>query len=477
MIRYLAVFLLISISAFESFSQLHDMPVQTIKSSILGEERELLIRTPAKMQHPIPLIIVFDGEGLFEPVASAQRFMTTYSQMPQMSEAIIVGIVNTDRNRDMPRPQDYGKRTGEENFGRFIKDELMPWVSKNFKFNGHVITVGHSQGAYFVSYLLARYPEIFSWPIAIDAPMNVDVCSIALKDQIGKNMKTRKYKVRYASLEATYGWESEWKKYFSDQDEARQIKIEGETHESVAFKAAYDGLHFLFSDFTPPQKDFSLTQLQDYYKMIFEKYGYHYEIPFRILMLSAGRKKIENRKQELIDLAGYMEDKYGSSTTIENLKNAASTMTQDGAVLLDKYINSARPTDKDIKPYLGIWTGKAHRIQPPPVKMPREEGTLSIEISIENGKAILTRIDPPWAQGKKVEMEVFYLTKDGELVFGYHNRGGGVIISKTRLNKKGNLEGNTRLEGFNIPAKMDDWGKQFHEYIINNPEVFELTRK
>ncbi|HVQ39440.1 MAG TPA: hypothetical protein VMS31_18015 [Pyrinomonadaceae bacterium] len=48
--------------------------------------------------------------------------MTGYSAIPQMPEALVVAVTNTDRNRDMPVPQSYGK--GGLNLGNeFISQE------------------------------------------------------------------------------------------------------------------------------------------------------------------------------------------------------------------------------------------------------------------------------------------------------------------------------------------------------------------
>ncbi|GHM99186.1 hypothetical protein WSM22_06760 [Cytophagales bacterium WSM2-2] len=449
----------------------------SIQSNILEEQRQLFVSAPEKIPQPLPLILVFDGEGLFEPVATAVRFMNSYSEMPQMPEAIVVGVVNSDRGRDMPRPQQYGNEKGEEKFLRFLTDELLPWAKKKYPLNGHVIAIGHSQGAYFSTYLLDKSPELFSWVVAIDAPMNVDAKSEGLKQRVAKKITSAQNNSRYASIEALYGWGDQWKKYFQNSDRTMQLITKGETHESVAFRAVYDGLHFLYNDFAPARKDLKLSELQTHFESIANKYGHRYEIPYRVLMVSTSRKKLENRKQELIDLSHYMEEKYGRSLTIDNLKNAASTMTSDGAALLDYYFTLAPPTSEAIKPFLGNWSGEESRKEDPSGSFPNQKQFLKLEIVIEAGKPLLYHVDPPWAPGKKEEFEFFHVTKDGELIFGRRNRGGGVIASRSRLNAKGQLEGYTKFEGFAIPADMPEEGKKFHEFIINNPSTFELTRK
>jgi enterochelin esterase-like enzyme len=101
---------------------------KTIRSSVLKESRDLLIYAPGRATTKLPLIIVFDGAGLFNATFSAVQFMNYYSEIPQMPEAIIIGIENTDRNRDMPIPQQYGGEKGEDDFLKFVRDEIIPWA-------------------------------------------------------------------------------------------------------------------------------------------------------------------------------------------------------------------------------------------------------------------------------------------------------------------------------------------------------------
>jgi enterochelin esterase-like enzyme len=87
-----------------------------------------------------------------------------------MPEALVVAITNTDRNRDMPVPQSYGKG-GEENFLTFLADELIPEVKRRYRTVELRILLGHSQGGLFAIYALANKPAAFQWYLAMDAPL------------------------------------------------------------------------------------------------------------------------------------------------------------------------------------------------------------------------------------------------------------------------------------------------------------------
>lgn len=438
---------------------------QTIQSKILGESRELYVYTPDRIHPKLPLILVFDGESLFGPTVAAVKFMNYSSEIPQIPEAIVVGIPNTDRDSDMPIPQQYGENKGENNFMKFILEELLPYLNKKYPLNGHTISIGHSQGGLFVSYLLSKSPAKFPWAIALDAPMTVDPQINYVKDAFVKSMHEEKNKTRYASVETLYGWEKE----FQQTDHTKQITLPDETHESMPFKGIYDGLAFLFHDFRPERKDMKLAELQLHYRSLSEKYGYTYEIPFRVLTASASRKMMESRKIEIMDLVNYAETKYTATERTAKLKTDAAKITKDPSPLLDSFLSLPKPAAEKIKPYIGRWVGqlmvRAGQAMP-----------LDIEISVVNG---ITKFESvlPWAPTKKEEAAIFSVSDKGELIFGRRNRGSGLVISTAKIDAKGHLVGEEWLIGFTIPDDMPADIKERMDFIIKNPNTFDLIKK
>jgi len=443
---------------------------RTIQSSILKESRDLLIYTPGKATTKLPLIIVFDGAGLFSATVSAVRFMNYYSEIPQISEAVIIGIENTDRNRDMPIPQQYGGEKGEDNFLKFVRDEIIPWASKNFSLNGHTIAIGHSQAGLFASYILARSPEHFPWVLALDAPMNVDPKTNPIKEIISKTAKDLSKKVRYASIETVYGWKDEWTKYFSETNSVMIKKLKDESHESMAFEGVYEGLKFLFRDFAPLRKEMNLAELRNFYRSISDNYGYEYEIPLRVLSASASRKIPENRKTEIIELLNYAEIKYGSNEVITGLKTKTASLTDVANSIVDSFLALPPPTPEQIKKYAGVWSGQF-------ITKEGKELNSTIEISIKESKAKLLTSFDPYNPEKKQEPEVLHVTKEGRLVFGIKNRGGGIIINTLELDKKGSLVGEGMWLGFTIPGDVSPDEKKQLNFLLNTPTKFILQRQ
>jgi len=144
-----------------------------IRSAVLNEERELRISKPRsydQSQASYPVLYVLDGDLNFHVTAEIVRYLSAYSLIPEM---IVVGVWNTDRNRDMTpnKPKEegarYGTAGGADNFLRFLGEEAIPFIEQSYRAQPGRTIVGHSlSGLLAVHALLAR-PELFSATIAI----------------------------------------------------------------------------------------------------------------------------------------------------------------------------------------------------------------------------------------------------------------------------------------------------------------------
>ncbi|OOG17999.1 alpha/beta hydrolase [Sphingobacterium sp. CZ-UAM] len=134
----------------------------SIRSQIVNEDRSILISVPEGYQTysktSYPVIYILDGETNFKYLASLYHYL---SREPSgiLPPAILVGIANTDRTRDLtptavsgPKALS-GKRTrgfersgGNAAFMDFIGKELFPYIEKNYRSNGYKVLVGHSFG-------------------------------------------------------------------------------------------------------------------------------------------------------------------------------------------------------------------------------------------------------------------------------------------------------------------------------------------
>lgn len=142
----------------------------SLQSDILKQNRKLNIFLPdgydAKDAR-FPAIYVLDADGRDQHVVPTARFLYVNNKMPK---AIIVGVFNIDRNHDFLPDSSQAATTGggADNFLKFFKTELLPYINKNYKTEPFNVIIGHSYGGLFAIHVLLNDPDLFDAYIAID---------------------------------------------------------------------------------------------------------------------------------------------------------------------------------------------------------------------------------------------------------------------------------------------------------------------
>lgn len=137
---------------------------ETFESRKLNASRELKIRLPnnydPQSNLKYPVILVFDGDYLFEPVVGQVAFQTYFDKMP---EAIVVGVIQgKDRFYDSYHdevsgiPIEFGAR-----FYEFISTELIPYIDRKYKTSKFKVAVGHDLMANFMNAFLLKDDPLF----------------------------------------------------------------------------------------------------------------------------------------------------------------------------------------------------------------------------------------------------------------------------------------------------------------------------
>jgi predicted alpha/beta superfamily hydrolase len=160
----------------------------SIQSMILDEKRQLIVSLPedyGTTDISYPVLFVLDGNetGLLDAIIVTRKLR---------ARMIIVGIPNTDRDRDMmPLSTSTYKvdNPGAENFLSFFEKELIPYIEKNYRSNGQRTIRGKSLSGLFVMYAFLQKPEIFDNYIGNSAGWysDMDPYFIALADNAFKN--------------------------------------------------------------------------------------------------------------------------------------------------------------------------------------------------------------------------------------------------------------------------------------------------
>ncbi len=232
-----------------------------IRSHILNEERTLSIVLPQdydKNQKPYPVLYILDAEARSEFTRAVSTVKDLYAEGigPQM---IIVGIWNTNRNRDMipvavsHRPQS----GGSQKFLEFITDELISHVKQNYRTTDFPVLYGASNAALFSVYALLENPNAFDGVIA-SSPM-IGHCAEHI--QMKAKAFVRRNQIKDCALYMIYGTEDsqrvtgyvpdfhEFLKSKAPRGFVSQLEIlEGEGH--VPKSSISRGLRYVFAQNT-----------------------------------------------------------------------------------------------------------------------------------------------------------------------------------------------------------------------------------
>ncbi len=266
-------------------------------SDILNEERSLFVHLPIGYegsQGKYPVLYVLDGGYIprfFKVTGTIESL--SYENIPKM---IIVGIKNTDRERDMfpMKTEDDPTSGGADNFLNFFSEELIPFVDKNYRTENFRILIGTSNSAFFTVYVLLENPNLFSAYIASSPTLLGWFYDLIYKkfDELKKkneSLNKMLYLIYgendFTSIIKSIPGFSKIIEENAPKDFIWEVKlIKDEGH--VPYNSEYEGLKFVFSGWKFPReklKEATFLEVKAYYSQLSEKYGYDVEIPVMVL--------------------------------------------------------------------------------------------------------------------------------------------------------------------------------------------------
>jgi predicted alpha/beta superfamily hydrolase len=152
----------------------------TIRSTILNQERELIVHFPSGYdplkKHPV--LFVLDGSSQDQHISDKFDSLHIAGKVPQV---IIIGIPNMTRDNRVfqlvppfmltdPEKPESPPGTADI-FLEFMEKELVPYVEKNFNTSKIRLFAGNSRGGLLVMYSLIRKPDLFSGRFCFSTPM------------------------------------------------------------------------------------------------------------------------------------------------------------------------------------------------------------------------------------------------------------------------------------------------------------------
>lgn len=146
--------------------------VTTLRSSVLGEDRQLIVHPPESYERDssrrYPVIYVLDGSSQDGHTARSAALLARLGLMPEL---IVVGLPNVSgegRQRDYTPPfmrqdiDESGSAMGRgDRFLHFIKAEVVPAIDRQYRTTDLRMLAGHSRGALLVTYSLMQEPDLF----------------------------------------------------------------------------------------------------------------------------------------------------------------------------------------------------------------------------------------------------------------------------------------------------------------------------
>lgn len=224
-------------------------------SVILNEKRTIFIHLPYgnKMeQKSYPVLYLFDAEINYKPVCGVVDILSRWGTIPEL---IVVGLPNTYRMRDLTPIRDRKFNIGGsgDNFLRFLKEELIPYIDNYFHTQSFRILEGHSISGMFTIYAFTTDTTLFDAYIAVSPSMYWDeqIMLSKVEDFLIYNPELKK------QLYITLANEPE---FMLVRETISIIKKEApvtlswkfkqdptERHEIAPLRSTYDGLRFIFS--------------------------------------------------------------------------------------------------------------------------------------------------------------------------------------------------------------------------------------
>lgn len=316
---------------------------ETFRSAILNEDREIEVSLPSGFgtsDRAYPLVVVLDGRDLYSYVVSSTAVLTP-NFFPEM---VIVGVRNTDRNRDFDVTGADG--ADPEAFGAFLKNELIPYLGRQYRASGYRVLMGHSLAGFYAFHTSLHDPALFDASIATSPSLTYEGAESKIEDDF-ESLDRSAMTGRFFYLSAG-GEESEKLRNRIAQLEQRLIGlgIDGLTCETDVFpgeghfpmKGFYQGLRRVFGDWAPPTAWFatgSLVDLQEHYERVGAKYGDPGRPPSDLIWSLRNRLDRLDMDEEYLAATEYHVNQYP-----ENLARYL--------VLVDLYENRSQ-TDKSIE--------------------------------------------------------------------------------------------------------------------------------
>lgn len=348
----LSLFLMLTVFGFaQNKNTIQIGTIDSISSKVLNEQRKIWVHLPRSVQfggfakQKYPVVYLLDGDAHFSSVVGMIEELSEINGNTLCPEMIVVGIPNTNRNRDLtPTHSEIDlpfvsknvseQSGGGEKFAEFLEKELIPYIDSKYPTAPYKTLIGHSFGGLTAINILTNHTNLFNSYVAIDPSMWWDhqkYYAETVKKLASKNLANVSLflgaantmddsmdlvKVRKDTTVFTRHIRSILDlNDFLKQDKKSKLNYgyayyKDDNHGSVPLIATYDALRFIFKFnqlklTIPEQINFNkevFTKIEKHFENVSKHLGYKVGVPENTVNVyayqSLGKKDME--------LAGYL---------------------------------------------------------------------------------------------------------------------------------------------------------------------------
>lgn len=342
LIRLLSVFAVLLLISSAAIAQPPTGTVKrfTLKSTVLGEDRIVLVRTPVGYEAnnvKYPVLYMTDGDAHMGHTASTIEFLSRNGRIPDL---IVVGVTNTDRTRDLTPAKSTDKNAagelrfptagGADNFLKFFETELIPEIEKQYRVQPYRIFAGHSLGGLFAIHSMITKPGLFNSYVAVSPSLQWENAE-ALKraEDFLKNQKEMNVTL-FVSLGNEPGAIGESFDKFREALAKSNIKgfewqaerMADEDHGSVVLRSHYVGLRKVYEEWQAPRDLRSgallggLKGADAHFKKLSDRFGYVIPVPEGLINQLGYQLLFEGKPDDAIAAFKTNVERYPASANV-----------------------------------------------------------------------------------------------------------------------------------------------------------------
>lgn len=359
-----------------------------INSAVLGEERTILVRVPPgydtnKLRYPV--IYMTDGNAHIGHTSSTVEFL---ARNGRMSEMIVVGIINTDRTRDLSPTHvkttvagggsalQFPTSGGADKFIKFIETELIPEIEKRYRVHPYRILAGHSLGGLFTIHTMISRPELFNSYVAVSPALQWD-------NQVAVKRAEDFFKARkeldvalFMSLGREPGPIEDGFYQLKQVLEKNQTKgfdwkaqvLDDEDHGSVVLHSHYLALRKVFDGWQVPRDpetgrftgDFK--SVEEHYQKLTKKFRYEIPVPENLVNQLGYQSLFAERFDEAIAIFKTNVERYPESANVYDSLAEAYEKTGKIELAAPLYEKAQTLGQQNQDPNLAIYKANFERV-------------------------------------------------------------------------------------------------------------------